>query len=105
MLSDISWVMRKSDFCILDVKVPLCVHFTDLDKIEVQQCSLICPNVADCIDTAWRKYLSIKWTKTLMDLGPVVQSIVSLTTSLRRQLVKYMPTKLSNTLLFFIGKM
>ena len=38
-------------------------------------------------------------------LGPVVQSIVSLTTSLRRQLVKYMPTALSNTLLFFVGKM
>ena len=37
--------------------------------------------------------------------GPVVQSIVSLTTSLRRQLVKYIPTKLSNTLLFFVGKM
>ena len=34
------------------------------------------------------------------DLGPVVQSIVSLTTSLRCRLVKYMPTKLSNTLLF-----
>ena len=38
-------------------------------------------------------------------LGPVVQSIVSLTTSLRRQLVKYMLTKSSNTLLFFVEKM
>ena len=38
-------------------------------------------------------------------LGSVVQSIVSLTTSLRRQLVKYMPTKLSNTLLVCVGKM
>ena len=38
------------------------------------------------------------------NLGPVVQSIVSLTTSLRRQLVKYMPTELSNTLLFFQQK-
>ena len=38
-------------------------------------------------------------------LGPVVQSIVSPTTSLRHQLVKYMPTTLSNTLLFFVGKM
>ena len=35
-------------------------------------------------------------------LGPVVQSIVSLTMSLRRQLVKYMPTKLSNTQLLFV---
>ena len=38
-------------------------------------------------------------------VGPVVQSILSLTTSLRRHLVKYMPTTLSNTLLFFVGKM
>ena len=33
-------------------------------------------------------------------LGPVVQSIVSLTTSLRRQLNKYAWTTLSNMLLF-----
>ena len=39
------------------------------------------------------------------DQGPVVQSIVSLTTSLRCQLVKYMLTKLSNTRSFFVGKM
>ena len=39
------------------------------------------------------------------DLGLVVQSIVSLTTSLRRQLVKFMWTTLSNTLLFFVEKM
>ena len=37
--------------------------------------------------------------------GPVVQSIVSLTTVLRHQFVKYMPTKLSNTVLFFCEKM
>ena len=37
--------------------------------------------------------------------GPVVQSIVSLTTSLRRHFVKYMPTTLSNPLLFFVEKM
>ena len=36
--------------------------------------------------------------------GPVVQSIVSLTTSLRRHLVKYIPITLSNTLLFFQQK-
>ena len=36
---------------------------------------------------------------------PVVQSIVSLTTSLKRHFVKYMPTTVSNTLLFFVGKM
>ena len=39
------------------------------------------------------------------DLGPVVQSIVSLTTSLRRQFVKYVLTILSNPLLFFVEKM
>ena len=49
--------------------------------------------------------LRLKPTSRFKGLGPVVQSIVSLTSSLRRQLVKYMPTKLSNTLLFFVGKM
>ena len=39
------------------------------------------------------------------DQGVVVQSIVSLTTLLICQLVKYMLTTLSNTLLFFVGKM
>ena len=39
------------------------------------------------------------------DLGPVVKSIVSLTKSLRLQLVKYIPTALSNMLLLFVGKM
>ena len=33
--------------------------------------------------------------------GPVVQSIVNLMMSLRRQFVKYMPTTLSCPLLFF----
>ena len=36
--------------------------------------------------------------------GPVVQSIVSLTTSLIRQLVKYIWTTLSNMLLFLLEK-
>ena len=43
-------------------------------------------------------------TSHLIFLGPVVQSIVSLMTSLRCQLVKYMLTTLSNTLVFFVGK-
>ena len=38
-------------------------------------------------------------------LGPVVQSIVSITTLLRRHFVKYMLTTLSNPLLFFVEKM
>ena len=44
-------------------------------------------------------------SRYMQDLGLVVQSIVSLTTSLRRQLVKYIPTTLSNMLLFFVEKM
>ena len=39
------------------------------------------------------------------DLGPVVQSIVSLTSSLRGQLVKCFKTLLPNTLIFFVEKM
>ena len=38
-------------------------------------------------------------------LGSVVQSIVSLTMSLRRHFVKYILTTLSNPLLFFVEKM
>ena len=37
-------------------------------------------------------------------LGPVFQSIVSLTMSLGGQLVKYMLATYSNTSLFFVGK-
>ena len=37
--------------------------------------------------------------------GPVVQSIVNLTTPLKGHLVKYITTTLSNTRLFFVGKM
>ena len=42
---------------------------------------------------------------TQNNLGPVVQSIINLTMLLRHQLVKYMPTTLSNLLLFFVEKM
>ena len=41
----------------------------------------------------------------LYNHGPVVQSIVSLTSSLRGQLVKCFMTLLPNTLLFFVDKM
>ena len=37
--------------------------------------------------------------------GPVVQSILSLTSSLRGKLVKYFMTLLLNTLIFFVEKM
>ena len=37
--------------------------------------------------------------------GPVVQSIVSLTSLLRGQLIKWFTSIFSNTLIFFVGKM
>ena len=40
----------------------------------------------------------------VINTGLVVQSNVSLTTSLRRQFVKYMPTTFSNPLLFLLKK-
>ena len=43
--------------------------------------------------------------KFLTGLGPVVQSIVSLTSSLRGQLVKCFRTLSPNTLKFFVEKM
>ena len=39
------------------------------------------------------------------DLGPVVQSIVSLTSSLRGQLIKCFTTLLPNLLIFYVQKM
>ena len=39
------------------------------------------------------------------NLDPVVQSIVSLTSSLKGQLIKYFTTLLLNTLKFFVEKM
>ena len=42
---------------------------------------------------------------TVKHMGPVVQSIVSLTMSLRSQLLSLCLTTLSNRLLFFVGKM
>ena len=52
-------------------------------------------------------------TKTMCDvyswedhrLDPVVQSIVSLTISLRHKFVKQISAKVTNTLLFFVEKM
>ena len=45
------------------------------------------------INVVW---LSSSYFDINIDQGPVVQSIVILTMSLRNQLVKYMPTTLSN---------
>ena len=43
--------------------------------------------------------------KGLRMLEPVVQSIVSLTISLRHKFVKQISAKVTNTLLFFVEKM
>ena len=48
-------------------------------------------------------YSCVDWF--VSDLGLVVQSNINLTTLLRHQLVKYMPTTLSNPLLYFVEKM
>ena len=40
----------------------------------------------------------------IINLGPVVQSIISLTSSLRGQLVKCFTTLSPNTLIFFVEK-
>ena len=42
---------------------------------------------------------------TVNDLDPVVQSIVSVTISLRHKFVKQISSKVTNTLLFFVEKM
>ena len=50
----------------------------------------------------------LNWKRKLhltTESGPVVQSIVSLTSSLRGRLVKCFTTLLSNTLIFFVDKM
>ena len=62
-------------------------------------------NFVDCFFSSLRvKCLSLMLKLVDRDLGPVAQSIVNLTMSLRRQLVKYMPTELSNTLFFLLEK-
>ena len=51
------------------------------------------------------KYLIYWATMTPKYLDPVVQSIVSLTISLRHKFVKQISAKVTNTLLFFVEKM
>ena len=68
--------------------------------------SLLVMNRLNQIESAFFFYfVYFLLPKDLTIQGPVVQSIVNLTTSLRGHLVKYIPTTLSNTLLFFVGKM
>ena len=59
----------------------------------------ICPPLKIC-GVKNNVILSCCNDKNVNVLEPVVQSIVSLTTLVRRQLVKYMPSTLSNTVIF-----
>ena len=60
--------------------------------------------------TSYTTYVMINMSDIFLSVaqivyqGPIVQSIVSLTTLLRGHLVKYIPTTLSNTLLYFCWK-
>ena len=47
----------------------------------------------------------LRFNSRAHDLDPVVQSIVSLTISLRHKFVKQISAKVTNTLLFFVEKM
>ena len=48
---------------------------------------------------------ALKLSPELKNQEPVVQSIVSLTISLRHKFVKQISAKVTNTLLFFVEKM
>ena len=79
----INWLLLVGAFvycCITEAEL---VTLIEQSNVDISGESLACP----------------------VHLGPVVQSIVSLTTSLRGHLVKYMPTTLSNTFDLFVGKM
>ena len=55
----------------------------------------------------YRDFFELQKLKILIgkSLDPVVQSIVSLTISLRHKFVKQISAKVTNTLLFFVEKM
>ena len=70
----------------------------------------------DIIDSKQFRYIKIKkhfkmecdscrFHETFRDQGPVVLSIISLTSSLRGQLVKYFTTLSLNTVIFLLTKM
>ena len=56
-------------------------------------------------DTDSEIYSFHKLGRTTTKQDPVVQSIVSLTISLRHKFVKQISAKVTNTLLFFVEKM
>ena len=58
----------------------------------------------NCESTSIYSIIFLKLTQ-VVNLGPVVQSMVSLTSSLRGQLLKYFTTLLLHTLTFFVEKM
>ena len=103
--------------CILylpvEVTLSSCRVFAMRLPYEVVQTNCFCGSFSVCVffnikfvymnhrnDLEWR--LNPTFVNCDKHLGPVVKNIVSLTTSLGRQLVMYMRTKLSNTPLFFV---
>ena len=62
-------------------------------------------SLTECDSNQPAHLLKIVYMYVVKVLGPAVKSIVSLTASLRRQLVKDMLTTLSKSLLFFVEKM
>ena len=81
-----------------------------IKKVEIFMCDFLVINFILMVFSTHTLFLikmqECRITKiNISNQGPVVQSIVILTTSLRRQFVKYMPTALTNPLLFFVEKM
>ena len=60
--------------------------------------------VFSCRGSNINDYFLMTWQYKI-DMDPVVQSIVSLTISLRHKFVKQISAKVTNTLLFFVEKM
>ena len=67
--------------------------------VDIRQTHLIL-----CRSTTLNTTRKINCSLTTKEQGPVVQIFISLTTSLRCQFFKYMPTTLSNPLLFLLKK-
>ena len=85
--------------CYCFAMFKICLDFREKNKrIETLNMTLL----LSCIPP--NNSLPVSQIQTVYTLGPVVQSIVDLTTWLRCQLVKYVPTTLSNTLLFLLEK-
>ena len=71
----------------------------------VMDCNVICIFFLQITVFTALKGCQFYFYLLLLHLDPVVQSIVSLTISLRHKFVKQISAKVTNTLLFFVEKM